>query len=50
MTFMKVFNEKGNIFVKFLETKANGKTQLTLIELFNHAALDIIANVNKYYL
>ena len=52
MTFMREFNSKADILVDFLKTKADGKTEITLLDEFNHTALDIIASVgffNYYY-
>ena len=45
MTFMTEFNSKADILVDFLKTKADGKTELVLIDHLNHTALDIIASV-----
>ena len=49
MTFMKEFNEKADILIEYLKKKANGKTEITLLDKFNHTALDIIASVRKFY-
>jgi hypothetical protein len=45
MTFMTEFNSKADILVEYLKTKADGKTELVLIDHLNHTALDIIASV-----
>ena len=45
MTFMTEFNSKADILVDYLKTKADGKTELILLDEFNHTALDIIASV-----
>ena len=47
MKFMKEFNEKADILVEFLKKKADGKTEVTLLDELNHTALDIIASVRK---
>ena len=48
MTFMKEFNEKADILVEFLKKKADGKTEIILLDQFNHTALDIIASVSPH--
>ena len=48
MTFMSEFNSKADILVDFLKTKADGKTEITLLEQFNQTALDIIASVGFF--
>lgn len=45
MTFMREFNSKADILVSFLRDRADGKTEIKLIDQFNHIALDIIASV-----
>lgn len=45
MKFMTEFNSKADILVNFLKSKADGKTEITLLDEFNHTALDIIASV-----
>jgi hypothetical protein len=46
MTFMSEFNAKGDILVEFLKKKADDRTEITLIDVFNRTALDIIASVS----
>ena len=45
MTFMTEFNSKADILVEYLKTKADGKTEIVLIDHFNDTTLDIIASV-----
>ena len=42
---MKEFNAKANDLIGYLRNKADGKTEVTLIDKFNHTTLDIIASV-----
>ena len=39
------FNSKADILVTHLKKKADGKTEIRLLDEFNHTALDIIASV-----
>lgn len=45
---MNEFNSKADILVEFLKKKADGKTEIKLIDILNHTALDIIASVNIF--
>ncbi len=45
LNFMKDFNSNGDALLEKLRGMADGKTQITLLREFNHATLDIIANV-----
>ncbi len=38
-------NSKADILVEFLRKRADGKTEITLLNEFNHTALDIISSV-----
>ena len=49
MKFMTEFDSKADILVNFLKSKADGKTEITLLDEFNHTALDIIASVKLYF-
>ena len=45
MTFMNEFNAKADILAKFLKKRADGKSEIILLDELNHTALDIIASV-----
>lgn len=42
---MREFNIQGDLLMEKLRSLADGKTQIQLLNLFNHATLDVIANV-----
>lgn len=43
--FMNKFNCKGDLLLEKLKAKANGNTEIKLLDEFNHATLDIIGTV-----
>ena len=43
--FIDEFNTKSDILLEQMRSMADGKTQITLLDQFNHAALDLIATV-----
>jgi hypothetical protein len=47
MKFMKEINSKVDYLIGFLRKRADGQTEITLLNEFNHTALDIIASVFK---
>jgi hypothetical protein len=47
MTFMSEFNAKADILIEFLKKRADGKSEIILLDELNHTALDIIASVYK---
>ena len=49
MTFMKEFNSKTDRLIDFLRKKADGKTEIKLIDEINNMTLDIIASVSLYF-
>jgi hypothetical protein len=45
MTFMEEFSSKADSLVEFLKKRADGKTEIILLDEINHTALDIIGSV-----
>ena len=44
-TFLNEFNNKSNVLTEFLMKKADGKTPVKLLKVFNATTLDVIASV-----
>lgn len=43
---MDEFNTKGNLLLEKIRSLADGKTEVTMLNEFNYAALDVIATVS----
>ena len=46
MTFVDQFNESADILIEKLSHKADGKTEVAMLDEFNRTTLDIIAKVD----
>ena len=44
-SFIDEFNNKGDLLLEKLRSMADGKTQVVMLDEFNHATLDAIATV-----
>ena len=45
--FMKPFNKSTDAFIKKLKEKADGKTEISMLQHFGRCALDVIAKVRE---
>ena len=44
---MEPFNKSTDAFIKKLKEKADGKTEISMLQHFGRCALDVIAKVNQ---
>lgn len=49
ISFLSEFNSKSNILTEFLMKKADGKTPISLLKVFNATTLDVIASVIMHF-
>ena len=44
---MEPFNKSTDVFIKKLKEKADGKTEISMVQHFGRCVLDVIAKVKK---